>query len=45
MRNADSLTTLGEVWKMKQAALKTLSPEWQQELVEEKDRIKAELAR
>jgi hypothetical protein len=43
MRNADCLATLGEVWKLKRADIMTLSPEWQQELTAEKDRLKAEL--
>jgi hypothetical protein len=44
MRNADCLATLGEVWKLKWADIKALSPEWQQELTAEKDRLKAELS-
>jgi hypothetical protein len=42
MRNADCLATLGEVWKLQQPGLKTLSPEWQRELTEEKDRLKVQ---
>lgn len=44
MRNADSLETLAEVWKLKQPDLKVLPATWQQELVAEKDRHKAKLA-
>jgi hypothetical protein len=43
MRNADSLATLGKVWKLRQADLKTLPGNWQAELTAEKDRIKAQL--
>lgn len=43
MRNADSLATLGEVWKLRQSDLKTLPGNWQAELTAEKDRIKVQL--
>lgn len=43
MRNADSLATLGEVWKLKQAEIRALPANWQQELADEKDRLKVQL--
>ncbi|HEY1244341.1 MAG TPA: recombinase RecT [Hyphomicrobiaceae bacterium] len=43
MRNADSLETLAEVWKLRQADIRTLPAVWQQELAAEKDRHKAKL--
>lgn len=43
MRNADSLATLGEVWKLRQADIRALPAGWQQELAEEKDRLKVQL--